>query len=365
MYKSEKIKLGIALQDIRIWGSVPQINKTDGLTSIHEAWGEYFITPKFSIKAGRQELDYDDSRILGNLDWAQQGRSHDVLKVVYADSSWALHAGAAYNQDNLKAEGAKIFNTYYDVNGLAQSNYKQFHYIWFGKELKSFKFSLLGINNGVQLKDSTERFTQTAGTNLSYKAGKFLLNGTFYYQTGKDDQDRSVNSYLYSWGISYSGIKNLTITPGMDVLSGSTASDLSNRENHSFNPLYGTHHKFYGHMDYFYVGNAHGPGGLTDLYLKAKYSIGSKSTLLADFHSFASQADIADPADNTKSLTKGLGQEVDLMFVHTISKEVLLHLGYSQLFGTSTMEVLKGGDKNNVSNWAWVMLTFKPVLMKK
>jgi hypothetical protein len=35
------------------------------------------LTEAFSMKLGRQEVIYDNSRIFGNVDWAQQGRSHD------------------------------------------------------------------------------------------------------------------------------------------------------------------------------------------------------------------------------------------------------------------------------------------------
>ncbi|MDZ7608893.1 MAG: hypothetical protein U5K79_25710 [Cyclobacteriaceae bacterium] len=38
-------------------------------------------------------------------------------------------------------------------------------------------------------------------------------------------------------------------------------TDLTDTNDKSFNPLYGTNHKFYGYMDYFYVGNSHGQVG--------------------------------------------------------------------------------------------------------
>lgn len=157
-YSAPKYSIGFVLQDVRIWGSVPQINKTDALTSVHEAWAEYKFAPKFSVKVGRQELEYDDTRILGNLDWAAQARSHDALKLVYQDSTWALHAGAAFNQDNRIGEATKLFNTYYDP---ALANYKHLHYLWFKKTWQQIDISLLTINNGLQAADSSVYFTQT------------------------------------------------------------------------------------------------------------------------------------------------------------------------------------------------------------
>jgi len=35
------------------------------------------------------------------------------------------------------------------------------------------------------------------------------------------------------------------------------------------------------------------------------------------------------------------------------------------MFATASMEVLKGGDKGELANWAWVMLSFSPTLFSK
>ena len=32
------------------------------------------------------------------------------------------------------------------------------------------------------------------------------------------------------------------------------------------------------------------------------------------------------------------------------------------MYATDTMEILKGGDKDENNSWAWVMITFKPNL---
>lgn len=74
-----KLNFYVSVQDVRIWGDVPQLNSADnnGL-SIHQAWAEILLDGNFSLKLGRQEVVYDDSRIFGNVAWAQQARSHDM-----------------------------------------------------------------------------------------------------------------------------------------------------------------------------------------------------------------------------------------------------------------------------------------------
>ena len=79
-YRSARIQLYLAMQDVRIWGNADQIYKSDpALTNFYEAWAQVNFNDRMSLRMGRQALDYDNARILGDLDWAQQGRSHDAL----------------------------------------------------------------------------------------------------------------------------------------------------------------------------------------------------------------------------------------------------------------------------------------------
>src|SRR6185369_17459681 len=97
-----------AIQDVRVWGQdASTINRTtsdpyDGLM-IHEAWAEISlvdtgkVVKNFTLKIGRQELLYDDSRLLGNLDWLQQARRHDAIVFKLLNKGWQADAGFAFN----------------------------------------------------------------------------------------------------------------------------------------------------------------------------------------------------------------------------------------------------------------------------
>lgn len=63
-------------------------------------------------------------------------------------------------------------------------------------------------------------------------------------------------------------------------------------------------------------------------------------------------------------MSNALGTELDLIFGYKWTKDISFNGGYSQLFATETMEVLKGGNKDNNNNWAWLMITVKPSLFK-
>ena len=57
-----------------------------------------------------------------------------------------------------------------------------------------------------------------------------------------------------------------------------------------------------------------------------------------------------------------LGTEIDFTIGYKLAKDIVLNAGYSKMYATNTMEILKGGDKNENNSWTWVMFTFKPHL---
>ncbi|MBW8049145.1 MAG: hypothetical protein FVQ77_02165 [Cytophagales bacterium] len=368
-YKDENFKVGITIQDVRTWGSQKQLNVADGLISIHQAWAEVLFSDKFSLKAGRQELVYDDHRIFGDVGWVQQARSHDLALFKY-NGFIKAHLGLAYNQDESASAG-----NFYTV-----ANYKVMQFLWLHKSFDSLntKVGFLFLNNGLQGTKITQidslnydttnqvNFSQTIGPRISYKKDKLAANGAFYYQMGKGGKGagQNISAYDLQLDVSYKIIDKLTLTAGFELLSGTSQTDTSNKVNNSFTPFYGTNHKFNGYMDYFYVGNHIGSVGLQDIFFKAKYKT-NKYFLGADLHFFSAAADILDSKELANSgkytaMKVGLGTEIDLTAGYIIAKSVVLKAGYSQMFGTNSLVALKGGKTNVISNWGWVMLVVNP-----
>ncbi|MEO5911202.1 MAG: alginate export family protein [Pelobium sp.] len=357
-YVKDKLSFKVALQDVRTWGNTAQIYKTDpSLINLFEAYGEYQFNKKFAMKIGRQELNYDNERFLGVLDWAQQGRSHDLAKFTYKDSlGFSAHAGFAFNQ-NIGAEPTKLNSTFY--NGTA--NYKTMQYIWLHKDYKSGKFSFLFLNDGRQKIDSTTAFKQTFGLYAEQTINAWKLHEEAYYQTGKTTASKNVSAYLLSFSAA---LPKVFAAPelGFDYLSGTKST--STKEN-AFDPAFGTNHKFYGLMDYFYVGNGFGQGGRTtgliDVYLNAKLKTGKKSLVLLNIHQFNTPVDVFS---GTTKLSSSLGQELDAVYNLNIYQSVSLKIGYSQLFSTKTLEAIKGiTNQKGPNQWAWTMLTFSPTFI--
>lgn len=357
-YQTAELGFHLSLQDVRIWGNTNQIYKDDpALTNVYEAWGEYRFSPQASLRVGRQALNYDNARFLGDLDWAQQGRSHDAARFVYADTTgFSLHAAAAFNQ-NVPFEPSQLSGTFYGD----RNNYKTMQFVWLHKDWSAAKVSLLVHNDGRQQADSAVAFRQTYGLIGQKQLERVTLDGELYYQGGQDPADRRVDAWLMSLRASFKTAFT-PLTFGIDYLSGSQRGDTENR---TFSPLYGTNHKFYGFMDYFYVGNNHGQegrtAGLLDLYVRSKFKLSKKSALIAQLHHFQSPTTVYAAEGATEELSPGLGEEIDLVYALTLTPEVNVKFGYSHLFSTDALEMLKGGaSQQGMNQWAWAMMTFSP-----
>ncbi|MFC5048465.1 alginate export family protein [Aquimarina hainanensis] len=353
-YKTEKLDFFLSIQDIRIWGDVPQLNTADknGL-SIHEAWGKIMFTPEFSAKIGRQEISLDDQRIFGSVDWAQQARSHDAAVLNYQKNRFTLNIGAAFNQDAERLTETTL---------TTPNTYKSLQYAWLHKDWNNFSASLLFLNNGLQYIDDTNtdnnetRYSQTAGTHFGYKKNKLGIIGNAYYQFGNDLADNDLSAYLLGLEASYKITPSFTPILGIEVQSGNDNGTTSNRENTAFNPFYGTNHKFNGLMDYFYVGNHINNVGLIDLYAKAKIALTTKANLLVAIHNFSAAADMPSNGDTQ------FGNEIDLVYSYKMQKDIAIKAGYSHLFAADGMELLKENTDGNTNNWGWIMLIIKPTL---
>ncbi len=359
-YEEEKYKFRLTMQDVRLWGEVPQIFKQeDGNTFLSEAWGQYFVTKKFSVKAGRQIISYDNQRFLGGLEWAQQGRRHDALLFIYEDEekTTKFHAGFAYNADDDVPEPALLQSVganFYSVGG----NYKALQYAWFNKGFEGGKISLLALNAVNQNPDSTSSSKQTFGIIANKNVSKKLtLAGDFYYQTGKIGQN-NVNAFLAGLRATLK-TKATPLTLGMEFISGKddddTSTDITN-----FSPDYGTNHAHNGFMDYFFVGPANGNVGVMDIFLKTKFKL-KKGSLAVNVHDFMTGSKQLN--NEGRALSKSMAMEIDLVYAVKLASSVTWHIGYSQLFGTDTLLELRPGNKK-MNNWAWMMLTFKPTLLK-
>ncbi|MCD8043082.1 MAG: alginate export family protein [Tannerellaceae bacterium] len=351
-FKRDRLSIGLAAQHVGVWGQDPQIDK-NGRVMFNEAWANLELGYGLFMKFGRQSLVYDDERILGSLDWNVSGRFHDALKMGYEDNLNKLHLILSFNQN----DEHRIDNTYYASGA---QPYKSMQTLWYQHLFSSrFKTSLLFMNLGLQEENVDKTwFMQTMGANLNYAYDGLQVNGTFYYQSGKTKAGQSISAFMWSVNGGYQFTPEWRVNAGVDFLSG---ADSGSGKHKAFDPLYGTHHKFYGAMDYFYASafvDGYNPG-LCDTQLGVSYKASPTVNVSLNYHYFTTAANVYDTATLEKQ-DKGLGSEIDLQVDWNIMKDVRLSAGYSTMFGTNTMKVVKGGNPSHWQDWGWVSINVNP-----
>lgn len=357
-YTTENYTVYLSLQDVMVWGENRQILPYDQNNSfaIFQAWAEIKLAEGLSTKLGRQVLSYDDQRILGGLDWAQQGRNHDAAMVKYRKNKFALDVALAFNQDYSHPTGFVSEGTAYNTSGFF--SYKTMQMAHLSQKWENFSGSLLLMNNGFQNFDTDDNADgvsnlQTFGTHLKYNKNKFGIVANAFLQTGERQNEMKVKgAYLLGLDFSYKVSDKVKLGAGMEMISG---NDADAGETGAFFPLYGTNHKFNGFMDYFYVGNHANSIGLFDVHVSANFKLNETSNLMVKALNFSGEQELS-------SGEKSLGTEVDLVFSKSY-KGYKFVLGYSHLFPSDGMYELKGISEDDAAgsqNWAWAMLVFKP-----
>lgn len=356
-YGDPKLKIYISVQDISTWGDSQQLALSDGNNSfsLFQAWLNYSFTENWSLKLGRQAISYDDQRVLGEVDWAMQGRFHDAAMLKYSKNKLDVDLALAFNQETQKSVGSE-----YSIQGMF--SYKVMQLVHAKKAWDKGSVSFLAMNNGFQkftqdpipLPDGVY-YRQTMGTFFTLPVSFITFTGSAYLQTGKANANKDLTAYQYMLEAKYAPGKTAFFL-GFEKLSGTDPQ--STEKNSSFFPLYGTNHKFNGYMDYFYVGNHSNSVGLKDLYGKILVPVGNAS-LESKLHFFSSHTSLGDGQSHY------LGTELDLVFTKALGKNVKMFVGYSQLFATESMNRLKGGiESSPVNNWGWAMLIVNPNLFK-
>ncbi len=365
---SGKLTVGMSGQNVSVWGATPQVESV-GTFMLNEAWAELKASEHFAFRIGRQQLAYDDDRILGTLDWQVSGRWHDAFLTKMKFDNFQAHVGLAFNQNAETKD-----NTWYNPTG-AQP-YKTMQFLWMSQKFNErFSATALLMNLGFQKMENGSAVDgiydlQTLGANLHFKEGAWKINGTFYKQLGQNNSGQGVNAHMLALKAIFAEQGSAwSFAGGLDYLSGNDAEldadgeinpTVKDNTQKAFDPLFGTHHKFYGFMDYFYVGN-HGRNiGLFDKHIGATYKVNPKLSITGTAHHFNGAGSIKSESGATES--NYLGTEADFSFKYKMMKDVVLMGGFSQMFGTDALNQLYPGTNQNGQNWGWLMININPTI---
>jgi len=320
-YTQDDLSLFVQIQDTRNYGSETSTlgdGSADNL-DLHQGYITYSGFGPLTMKMGRFEQPFGNQRIMGAVGWHNIGRSFDGF--VFSQKL----GGHSIDYFTLN-----LIETYPD--GLDEDDfYVNGANVVFAKELPFLKESLF-IQDG-------DRFT--SHTSFKQQIGKATLFSEVGYQFGKLTDETDVKAWMASISAKLP-MNAFTLVGGADIISG---DDSSTVESESFNTLYATNHKFYGHMDYFLNLPVHTEGlGIVDLYgsLQSKlFSWNQKLTV----HQFLSQQEDADGNSD-------FGLEVDFSLSKKLNDQFGLSLGYS-IFQPGQLK----SDTDEMAQWVYAMMT--------
>lgn len=325
----------VVVQDVRVWGSEADTLKdfVGDAMDVHEAWARYRTGDGFNLTIGRQELAFDEQRLVGAVDWTQQGRAFDAARIWGRSGPWNGELAAA-----VLTEGA--------LAGTGKDKDKVALLLRGGWDpIKEDRPGVVDLVSITESDASAEQLRETVGLYASGATGPLSGRIEGYAQLGS-----MAKSDYSGWMAGVQG----TLAPKMggkpkftlwfDNLSGD--DDVTDSKLKAFQSPFGTNHKFYGIMDVmcFSEGCWVDGRGLRDAAFKFEIMPVAKVKLNLDAHAFLAAA------EQTSGQDSSLGQELDLWAAGPVGKNVTLSGGASALMRPDL----------DPDMWAFVMLDVAP-----
>jgi hypothetical protein len=363
-YKSEKLETYFSVQDVHFWGDddVYSSSSVSGNTkgiNLYQAWVSLKPTSDIAIKIGRQQLSYDDQRLLSARNWGEYQVTYDALLFTWNKGKSKLDAAAAWNTSGSS-------DALYPKGKIKLIDFARY-------ELGVGKFNLSGI---VLVSGNTKADTLTDvaltgsyGVNVLYKLNGFDARFSGYYQNALNKVNGDISAYclsVFARKLFLNDKASLGI--GADIYSGNDGVKVKSDETykkaqHKFNSLYGNRHSLLGYMDYY---TSIPDQGIQDYMVKTEYKLTKEVLLQADYHLFYLNNKGYDVVDTGQLADMNLGSELDFTLQWKVMKDVTLQTGYSFYQTTGTLEKWKKvyGKETRTPQFAYVMLTVKPMFFK-
>lgn len=381
-HSTENYDFGIQIQDVRTWGQdrstiAPISDPNADAIMVHQAYLniklENLIGFKSNLKLGRQELLFDDQRLIGALDWLNQARRHDLaLLKIQPNETNEIQLAYAFNQNGYKKNGF-VYNGIAGIypsgsNGLSQ-NYKSLLMLTYMNKNKFLPFHIFFLNDNFSILDTLNNPTTeansryTIGSKISKSFNDIDMNISYYKQLGTTVNNLDLDAIMFISKLTYTQNK-LISSIGYDYLSGTDKTDGINTSNlvNTFDPLYGMPHKFYGYLDLFYAPIGQGLNGFSDAYLMFDYQQNSKLSFQLSGHLFNLTNKLIE---NGEELDPYIGTEIDFVTSYLLFDKIKFDLGISYMLANET---LFSSSVMNITNsvtspyFVYLMIDLKEVI---
>ncbi|MDT8375442.1 MAG: alginate export family protein [Mariprofundaceae bacterium] len=365
----ENVSAFVQIQDVRTWGgetpttAPPSITQTGtstaGQLDLHEA----YLTVKnvmdsgATLKIGRQEMVFDEARLIGNIGWIQQAQAFDAIRGDMKVGEIALTA--FYAQTLAKDSHPTLGSTLGANAGTFESSFSGLRATYSlgdrGDRITPYVYYALNPSRtgaGVDLVPDQALNIVYTGLYVAKHIGDVRLRFDGAYESGKANATTNINAYMLTGAIE----TDLDIGNGanvalwVDYLSGDDGAAANANKVSNFTTPYATNHKFYGHMDKFLNNPTH---GLIDFALRTNFKVTSKLKFELDGHMFRADKSTATLLD------KDLGSEIDFDINYALATNTSLRMGYSHYFGNGTVNGGTTGNTTLDSNWAWTQVQTK------
>lgn len=355
-YRKRGLGFVASFQELHLWGESGVPSQVAHINAF-ECYLAFETAHKWSFKIGRQGVLLDNGRIFSDAPWAQQGRSHEGIRIGYKGNRAAQDVFGLFTR------------RYSDAFDEAYSPVAAHRYTWLWVHHMKYQLTaaltITSINavdafEGERGKSQFIRFT--SGGRFEWARGKWYATICAYGQWGHSPTGAPILAYYVQPELKLA-LQHTTLRLGAEWLSGERGGSSANGLA-SFDVLYGVAWKFMGNMNLFTrFPRDTGGRGLVNPYLFIIQPLGKKLALRADFHLFFSQYPLrlaqAGPSDTF------LGIENDLSARYKPANNLEINYGFSWLASGESMGLLnKVRDTNSAALWSYLMISYKFKLRK-
>jgi hypothetical protein len=349
LYARRKWLLKSDFQEIHVWDDKHPASKVGSVN-----FYQLFLETKFkhlNVRLGRQSVLLDNGRIFSDAPWAQQGRSHEGIRLMARSEKFQQDAFLLFT----RKYGTQFDATYSPV---AAHRYKYLfiHHISFNSG-KAFSFNAVNAVDIFDNPNAENTFVRfTAGGRLELKNSRWYATLNGYFQLGKTPQGKRLTAYYLQPEVRLT-YKKSTWRLGAEILSGTNPQSATNKSG-DFDVLYGVAWKFMGNMNLFTRFPADvGGKGLLNPYVFVTLALDRKLSIRTDLHTFYTMFYLKNRGG--ENARKCLGFENDLSIKYFPVKNMEINYGFSFMKTTSAMALLpKIIDANKIAVWSYLMVSY-------
>jgi len=358
-YDHPKYAMVFSIQDIRVWGEHDP-RSTAGTIQLFEGYFDLKLKYGLQLRVGRQRLMYDNQRLFAQNDWRQNANAYDGLRLMWKRKKVETELSSFFNQSS-----EQVFGTAFSSPGFSTYKFLGVHYL---KAPLKERFTLTTLNAVDGFQDPVDKehvhFRFTSGGRIEWKKNNWYWTLASYYQYGRTVSNQQIAAFYVQPEMKWEKKEVGFVRLGAELMSGQNVYDTTDKNYHSFVPLYGVAHRFNGYMDQFTsFPNDLNSRGLFNPYLFLSIHLNNKLSLRTDVHAFFTMQEVRDA--NNASVNKWMAIENDWLLNLKINEATMLEWGVCWLVPERSMVLVKGdGVEGKINYWIYASITFSPELFR-